>query len=302
MVDPTHLLAVGISLGAAIASASQNLFVRVGTERGAVYDAVLVVMIVNLVLLVPPILVLYYPDYGLTRVSLVSFLVAGLLGTLLGRLLVYMSVERIGASRTAPIVASWALIATVLGVVVLGETLTAVHGVGVFLIVFGVAAIAWETGQENPESLSRRELLVGLLIPVAAAAAVGMEPVFATIGFGEGTPAPVGLAIKTVCATVGFTGYLRWRGVLPGRELFRSPDRRWFALAGVGNTAFLVGYYVALEIAPVNVVAPIIVTNTLFVVVLSALYMPSRLERVTWRLGVAAGVVVAGVILITAFG
>ncbi|WP_436348379.1 GRP family sugar transporter [Natronorubrum sp. FCH18a] len=302
MVDIGHLLAVSIALGAAIASATQNLCIRVGTDRGTVSDATLIVMGVNLLALIPAILVIYYPDYGLTRFSWLSFIVAGLLGTLLGRLFTYMSIERIGASRTAPIVASWALIATVLGVLVLGEELTTVHMVGIVFVIFGVSAIAWETGQENPDNLSKRELLMGLLIPFAAALAIGVEPIFANFGFREGTPAPVGLGIKTVCATAGFVLYLRLDGALPGRELLTASNTKWFAAAGVGNTLFLIGYYVALDLAPVNVVAPIIVTNTLFVVLLSALFMPQRLETVSWRLGIAAAIVVVGVVLITAFG
>ncbi|QLG64272.1 GRP family sugar transporter [Halorarum salinum] len=302
MVDSTTILAVFLTLGAALAVAAQNLFVRKGTDGGAALDAVVVVIGVNVLVLLPSVAVLYYPDYGLTRTSWLSFAVAGLVGTLLGRVLSYTSIERIGASRTAPIVAGWALVSTVFGVVLLDETLTPVHAVGIVLVVAGILVIAWETNQENPEGLSRRELSIGLLIPVAAAFAYGLEPIFAKFGFAEGTPAAVGLVVKTAAAILGFTLYLRWRGRLPGRTVLRTRNARWFVLAGLANTAFLVGYYAALEIAPVSVVTPIVITNTLFVVALSALFMPKRLERVTPTLAVAATGVVLGVGLITAFG
>lgn len=302
MVELTHLLAVLLALGAAVASACQSLFIRIGTDEGEVFDALLIVMIVNVVVLLPAILMVYYPEYGLTPLSWVAFLIAGLLGTLLGRLFFYMSIERIGASRTSPIVASWALVATILGVVLLDESLSAVHSVGIILVVFGVSAIAWETSQENPGNLSKRALLRGLFVPLAAALAIGLEPIFANVGFSTGTPAPVGLGIKTVFATLGFALYLHRRDAFPRRETLRSIEVRWFVAAGVANTLFLVGYYIALALAPVNVVAPVIITNTLFVVLLSAAFMPQRLETVTWRLGCAAVIVVVGVMLITAFG
>lgn len=302
MVEATHIVAIILTLGTAIASACQNLSVRIGTDGGKVSDAVLIVMIVNIVILIPPILIFYYPDYGLTPFSWFSFIVAGLLGTLLGRLLTYKSIEAIGASRTAPIVASWALIATILGAIILDESLTAIHSIGVVFIVFGVSAIAWETSQENSNNLSRRELLIGLVIPFAAAFAVGVEPIFANFGFREGTPAPVGLGIKTVGATVGFVTYLRLKNNLPGRELLAAANVEWFVIAGIGNTLFLGGYYVSLSLAPVNVVAPILITNTLFVVVLSAIFMPQRLENVSWRLGVMSVIIVVGVLIITIFG
>lgn len=299
MVELTHVVAILFSLGAAVAAASNQLFVRIGTEEGEAYDAVFVVMVVNLVVLVPLVLLFYYPEYGLTRRSWLSFMAAGVLGTLLGRLFLYSSIDRIGASRTSPIVSSNALVATILGVVVLGESLSLIHAVGIVLIVGGVAAIAWETSHENPDDLSRRELAIGLSIPVGAALAFGWEPIYANFGFAEGTPAPVGLVVKTVAATLGFTAYLRWRNALPDPAVFYTSNIRWFVLAGIANTLFLLGYYAALAIAPVNVVVPIIITQTLFVVVLSALVMPERLERVTWKLVAAAMTVVAGALIVT---
>lgn len=299
---PAHLLGIGIATIAALASASQLLLVRKGTDAGRAYDAVLIVMLVNVVALVPLVGVYYYPEYHLTRVSWVAFIAAGLFGTLLGRACQYASVDRIGASRTAPIVASNAIIATVLGVLVLGETVTGVHGVGVVLVVGGVAAISWETTHENPDDLNTRELLLGMLLPFGAALAYGMEPIFANLGFAEGTPAPVGLVLKTIAATIGFLLYLAWRSSLPPLGSLRTGNSWWFVLAGIANTTFLLAYYVSLAIAPVSIVMPIIITNTLFVVVLSALFMPQHLERVTWRLAAAAGIVVVGVGLITVFG
>lgn len=302
MVEATHLLAILVALGAALSAAAHNLLVRRGTEGGRALHAVYVVILVNLVVLVPTVGVWYYPDYGLTPTSWVSFVAAGLVATMLARLLMYTSISTIGASRTAPIVAAWALVSTVLGVLLLSETLSLLHGLGILLTVAGVGVIAWETSQENPEDLSRRELLVGLLIPFGAALAYGWEPIFANFGFAEGTPAPVGLAVKTVAATVGFTAYLRYRNALPDPEVLRSGDTRLFVVAGVLSTLFLLGYYTALSLAPVNVVTPILATSTLFVVVLSALFMPTRLERVTWTLVGAAVVVVVGVAIITVSG
>lgn len=302
MAAPVHLLGVALAFGAALSAAAHHVLVRVATDTGRTYDAVLFVMVTNVVFLVPVVGVLYYPTYRLTPVAWGSFIAAGLVGTLLGRMFLYTSIERIGASRTSPIVATAALFGTVAGVLVLGETLNAVHGVGIVCIVVGVAAIAWETSHDAPGDLSGRDLLVELLIPIAAAFAVGIEPVFANVGFAEGTPAPVGLVVKTVAATVGFGLYLAWRGALPGRSLLRSADLKWLVLAGLANTLFLASYYVGLAVAPINVVLPIVITNALFVVVISAAVMPQRLERVTWRLAVAAAVVVVGAVLITVYG
>ncbi len=299
MIELLHLAGVLLALGAAVAIAVTNLLIRKGTPGGGAYDAVLIVITVEVLVLTIPILWLYYPDYGLTRTSWLVFIAAGLTGTVTGQIFHFMSIDRIGASRTAPIVASWALLSTILGVLLLGEDVSVIHAVGVVLVVGGVAAIAWETSQGTPGGLSKREVLIGLALPFVAAAAYGLEPIFAKIGFAEGTPAPVGLVVKTIAALVGFTCYLWWRHQLPDPGVLRTPSGRWYVLAGITTTIFLVGYYTALEIAPVSIVAPIIVTNTLFVVILAALFMPRQLERVTWPLAIAATVVVVGVVIIT---
>lgn len=297
-----QLFAIALAVSAALASASQHLLIRKGTIEGKPVTAVFVVMVINVIVLVPIVGILYYPTYRLTPTSWAAFILAGLLASMLGRALHFESISRIGASRTAPIVASWALFASVLGVLILDETMTAAHAFGIVLVIGGIAVIAWETSNDNPSDLQPRELLIGLLIPFGAALAVGWEPILANVGFSEGTPPLVGLAVKTLAAAVGFSVFLWWRDALPTRLELGTTDMRWFLLAGVANTAFLLVYYFALNIAPVNVVTPIVTTNTLFVVVLSASLMPTHLERVTWKLTASAAVVVVGVILVTISG
>ena len=301
MVATAHLLGVALGLGAAFSAACNRLFIRSGTQERTAHDAFYVVATVSVLVIVPAVLWLYYPDYGLTPVSWVSFIVAGLLGTLFGNLWLYQSIERIGASRTQPVIASNALVATVLAYLFLGESLTPLHGLGVAFIVAGVAGLAWETTRHSgPGAVSAP--LAAFLLPVAAAVAFGTEPILANFGFAEGTPAPVGLAIKLGAAWVGFTGYFLWKGDLPPLTQIVEADGKWFVLAGLAYVGFMLGYYVGLVVAPVNVVTPMIVTNTMFVIVLSAIFMPRRLERVTWRLAAAAGLVVVGAGVITVLG
>jgi drug/metabolite transporter (DMT)-like permease len=76
--------------------------------------------------------------------------------------------------------------------------------------------------------------------------------------------------------------------------------RRWHVVAGPFNAAFLVLYCLAFGIASVSVVVPIITTGSVLVVILSRTFLP-RLERITWRIGAAAMVVVAGATLTTLF-
>ena len=297
-----HPLGVGLALLAALGNAVSYLAIRLGTDEGRTTDAIVVVMLINLAIIAPLIGLVYWPDLRLTPRSVAGFVGSGIFGTLLGRAFAFLGVASIGASRATPIFAANGLIAALLGVLLLGETLGPLQTVGILLVVVGASTISWETTQENPQNLSRRELLLGLAFPIAAALSFGVDPVFARIGLVEGTPAPVGLGIKLLTATVGFAGYIIWREGLPDLGAIRPRERRWFLLAGVANTVFLLSFYSALGVAPVSVVAPVMISYTFWVVVISALFVPARLERVTWRLVAASVAVVVGLALLAAFG
>lgn len=298
-MEVTQTIGVILALGAAIMNAVQQLCIRTGTDRGKVYDGVFIVMCVNLLILAPLIIIMYFPNYGLTRLSLLSFAAAGLLGTLLGRLFMYTSIDRIGASRTSPITASHALFASFLGIVFLEETMSPLHVLAIILIVGGISFIAWETSADNSQNISNKKFIIIMLIPFGAAVAYGWEPIFATTGLNEGTPPLVGLFIKTTGATAGLLIYLRWRATLSVPSVDTFLQSKWFILAGIANTLFLSAYYFALSLAPVNVVVPISITNVMIVVILSAMFMPDHLENVSWKLIFSSAIVMIGVVIIS---
>ncbi|WP_132061557.1 DMT family transporter [Halorussus amylolyticus] len=300
-VIPTDGAFVGAALAAvaAVAVAVQSLSVRVGTDRGRTSDALVVVLFANVAAIIPAAAILYYPDYAITGRSVVAFVAAGLVGTLFGRIFYYTSIERIGASRSEPLKASQPLHATLVAVLVLGERVTAGHVAGILLIVAGVGLISWETARNdraNADDIPR----FALALPLAAAFLFGIEPTLAKLGFAEGTPVLVGLAIKTAAATTGFLLYLRFKNDLPTVGDLRTSNTRWYLLAGAANTAFLLLYYVALSVSQVSVVVPIIQSSPLIVMILSFAFL-SRLERVTWKLVAFASLVVLGAVVLTAF-
>lgn len=291
------LLGVGLVVFAALATAVQVLCVRVGTDGGRSADALVVVLLTNVCVLVPLGLVTGYPDYELTARAVVAFGSAGLVGTMLGRAFYYAGIARVGASRAEPIKGSMPLYATVVAVLVLGERLSSGRAIGIVLIVLGVAIVSRELATDSRGvDANPRELL----FPLVGAFFYAMEPTFAKVGFAEGTPVLVALSIKTLTATLTFLGYLRLRGALPSSAGLRASKLRWYLGAGLANTAFLLAYYAALEIAPVTLVVPIMQTSPLFVLVLSLAFLP-RLERVTPRLVAAASVLVAGAVLVTVY-
>ena len=292
--------AVGVGLAALAATsvAVTSLGVRLGTDQGRATEALVVVLLSNLVIVLPASVLLRYPEFGLSLRAVGAFLGAGITGTLFGRVCYFTSISRIGSSRTEPIKATQPLHATAVAVVLLGEVVGPRHFVGILLVVVGVVAITWETAEESTADVGSVD---GFLLALGAAFFFGLEAVWARLGFGEGVPVLVGLAVRIAAASVGFFLYLRLRGALPTLSSYEWTNLRWYLLAGVANTLFLAAYYAALKIVPVSVAVPIVQSSPLVVVCLSALFLPDRLERVSWTLVVGAGVIVAGAIVITLY-
>lgn len=297
------LLGMVLASVAAVGFAGQFLCIRLGTDDGEVMDAVLVVLLCNVILLVPPALVLYSPPYSAlyTPVSFASFAAAGIAGMFVARLLMFTSIESIGASLTSPVIAANVLFATVFAVVFLDERLTAVHFAGIVLIVAGLAVVSWETAASTGPDKSIRETGATLVLPVIAAACIGIEPIFISIGLAEGTGTLPGIVVMASVATVGFVGYLVWTGSV-GRVPIRSASTAWYVAGGISTTIAFVSYFAALELAPVVIVMPLLQLTPLLVALFSLAFLPSRLERVTWRVIAAAIVVVIGATIVSLSG
>lgn len=293
---------LAFAVGATLFSSLLALAIRTGTDtdEAGPQNALLVVLLTNVVLIVPAAVVLSFPDFGLTPTSVGAFAMAGVVGTLFGRALSYTSIERIGASRTAPVKSSQPLHATLIAIVVLGEHVTALHMTGIVLIVGGIAVVSWDMSRSTADE-SVDAGASELLVPLGAAFFYGLEPIFAKTGINQGTPVVVGLAIKTLTALVGYTLAMRVRWTLPDPRVFDAAQLRWYVLAGLFNTAFLACFYLAIRAAPVSVVVPIVTTSPLVIVALSRAFLPD-LERVTWRVAAGAAVVVMGGVLTTLYG
>lgn len=281
---PDHVLGASLAVAVSLCLALQALAIRFGTRRGRANDALVTVFLLNVVVFAIAV-ALAHGTHEPTLPSLGAFAGAGLIGTLAGTGFYYAGIERIGASRSDAIKASQPLVAAVGAALVLGERVTPLNGLGIVLVIGGVAVLVSE---RSDPATSGGYLDPGVLYAVGASVAFGVEPVFATYGFAVGTPLFVGLFIKTLTATVGLFWFLRWREGLTAAAVLALLRSRWYLAAGIANTAALVAYYSALTVAPVAVVIPLTQLSPLLVILLSAYYLPT-LERVTARL-VAGGI------------
>ena len=144
-------------------------------------------------------------------------------------------------------------------------------------------------------ALGQRPRLQGYLFALGAAAAYGVSQIMAKKIVGEASPlvgSAFGLLFGLLILSV-VTAPDMVRGGLARKRVYA-----WAALAGLASSTGVVLMFLALDRAPVVVVSPILAVNPLMAIALSQLLI-RRLERLTWRLVVGAGIVVAGVAIIS---
>jgi uncharacterized membrane protein len=220
------------------------------------------------------------------------FVLAGLVGTAGGRLLRFLSIERVGASISSALVNLSPLVSSALAVVLLGERVTAPIAAGTAVIVAGTIVL----------SAGGRRIGVRpaqLVLPLLSAACFGVVSVLRKLGLGGAGPV-VGTAVNASAALVAFTAFLLASGqrevmVCRGRGLLH------FVIAGIMENAAVLLTIMALGVGAVSVVLPLTGTAPVFVLLLSAVFLRG-VEVLNGRVVLGTLLIVAGVYLITALG
>jgi drug/metabolite transporter (DMT)-like permease len=228
-----------------------------------------------------------------TPASAALFLASGLVGTALGRLAVFVGVDRVGASVNSAVISTRPLFASLLAVLALGETVTTTTVAGIVVLVGGLAALALSRGGDVTGWQPR-----DLLFPLAAAAAFAVGNVARKFGLDAfaGITLLEAVALNELGALVALAAY----AVAAGRgDVLDAPRRTYAYFAGSGTltAVALFSLFAALQIGRVVVVDPLAATAPLFTAVFAAVLLRD-LERVTPRLVAGAVLIVVGVVLV----
>jgi uncharacterized membrane protein len=264
---------------------------------GTALQASLVVVVVDLSLFLVALLALRGTDLlaGLDPAVAALFLFAGATGTALGRLAIFVGVDRVGASINSAVVSARPLFATAFAFGLLGEPVSPETGIGVVVLVVGLVVLSLAKGGDLAGWDPR-----DLCYPLASGALFAFGNVLRRFGLGTGGADVLqAVALNEAGALLVFLGYAAVRGTVG----FRSADRRsygYFAVSGGLTAVALLSVFgaLALPAGRVAIVESIASTAPLFTTVF-AYFLLRDLERVTRGIVVGAVLVAAGVALVT---
>ena len=215
------------------------------------------------------------------------FLLAGLLSPGVSQFLFTFAVREAGASRTSVVIGTAPLFSVVIAVVVLDEPLETALAFGALLIVAGGVLLASE--RDRPEHVR----LLGLGLALTATIVFAARDNFIRWLAVDTDVAPGVAASATL--TAGAAMMVAF--VLLGRAPLRRRDALLFAPAGVLFGLSYVCLFEAYYHGLVTVVSPLVATESLWGVALSAVVLGAS-ERVGVRLVAGAAFVVCGGVLI----
>jgi drug/metabolite transporter (DMT)-like permease len=264
-----------LSLGSAMSFGAMTVAIRLGLGAGGAATAALAMLVWATALT----FVAAVPQHDLHRSW--EFLLAGLLAPGCSQVLFVRAVREAGPSRTTVTVGAAPLVAVAIALVFLDEPVRALLLVGAVAVVGGGALLAFE--RDRPEHVRA----AALLFAVGAMVLFAVRDDIVRALHAHANP-------EAAAAATSFAGLLvtaLWARRLPSRaELGR------LAPAGICFGASYVCLFEAYFRGRVSVVSPLVATESLWGVTLSALLL--RHERVGRRLALGALLVVAGGVLI----
>jgi drug/metabolite transporter (DMT)-like permease len=250
----------------ATASASQGLYVTIFVGLG---------LFIALSLLTGQIF-----DAGDIAARDYGFLVAGgFIHILAGRYCNYRAIAALGSNRSAPIVGLSTLAAVIIAMIFLEESVSAVNGAGIALIMVGPALVKPKretlrvpAGASDTASRGAASAVVahtprvaeGYFFGFAAAALWGVGPVLMRAGLDTTELGVWAGTIAYATAAVVLLPTLLIPGQARGALTLDKGARLWFLVGAFNSFLANVFRYTALALAPVSVVVPLMRIAILF--------------------------------------
>jgi drug/metabolite transporter (DMT)-like permease len=230
----------------------------------------------------------------LTAWAIVSFTIAGAVHFFMGWTLLNVSQHRIGAARTAPLLATVPLWGIAIAAVVYGELPPAVAWIGIVTMVAGALTVS------SPAAMAGMRWTDGRF-GIATAFLWALSPIFTIEGLEEVDAPVLGVTIGMVSSALAF-GLLTL--LAPGdRVPARHMPRSGLALKMLAGALVALATwwrFESLVLSPVGIVLALTLLAVPTVLILAPLLGDRRAEHVTLRVWLGAALVVAGSLVLIA--
>ena len=273
----------------AVSFALSNVSVRNGLNYSTPFTATLVSLIVHTVALwIAVFLTMGIPQVALAAV--IAIVITGILQPIM-RHCHYTGIHKLGTSRAVTLRNTFPLPAVLIGILFLGEPITAYGIAGTVLVVAGIVLTSWRIDKHLPSFHwtylmypIATALITAVVHPLRRYALIqSHEPLFFTAVVG-----PVSLlALAAYYVTPICKEKLVW-------------DRRafWpFFISGFFETLAVLLMLLAFSLGPVVVVSPIASTTPIWTLIISAIFL-RQVERITFVSALGTVLVVVGVVAI----
>ncbi len=295
-----------LALCAAMSWAVGSIFVRLGSRNIAPLPGVVLSLWSSLTVVTVALLIRGIERPTLPGVAI--FALAGLVGTSMGRILSITSISKLGATRTAPLMAaSQPIVTVILGIFVLAETIAISRAAGIALTLTGVLVVVRSGQRQSPLAPAPggdpiepgAQSLRVLLWPLAAGTAFAVADLIRKTGMQIMDDAFLGGVIGVSVALGVWGTVLVVRGEAPALiRVARSRDAKWFMASGAGSGAAQVFVLSALRDGDLSMVGPILAIQPILITIMARLFL-NKLENVGWAVATAALLAGAGTVLIS---
>lgn len=286
MLASVHVLA----LTSAVTSAGASVLIRQGLREGHAYGGFWINLAVGTVGLWAAVYLRGGSFGPVSPRGIALFVLAGLIGTVAGRLLRFVAIQKVGAAVTAALNNLFPFISSGLAILLLGEQVTVPIMVGTVVIVLGTILLS-----TSGKHVGFRP--VHLLFPILSATCFGVVAILRKVGLSSMSPVP-GFAVNVTTALVAFTAFLYVAGHHDALKVSRR-SVGYFVLAGILENASVFLALLALSMGSVSVVAPLSGTAPIFVLLMSFLFLRG-VDKLSLRLVAGTLLIVLGVYAITA--
>jgi uncharacterized membrane protein len=281
-------MVVALALLSSFVLASATILIRLGLRGGGPYTGYWINLVVGTAGVWLAVALTGGGEVSASGVA--YFVLAGLVGTVAGRLLRFFAIDAVGASVTAALMNLTPLVSSALAFLLLGERVTVPVVLGILVLVVGTTLVS-AGGQRVGVRPGQ------LLLPVLSAVCLGLVAVIRKVGLTDTGPV-VGFAVNVTTALVAFTGFLLVSGQ---REAMACRGRHLaiFVAAGIAENLSVLLVVVALSMGTVSVVAPLASVSPIFVLALSLVFLRD-IEALNGWIVLGTFLTVAGAGLITA--